>query len=87
MAPAGVCVECHSAVIDLTDIVQAAEKRGRDAVLAEVRAWAAGERMDAGVLADRYNNTREHLLEAAWTGVKRGLDVVLAKLAELEAQQ
>lgn len=66
--------------------IAAAEKRGRAAALAELRTWAAGERMDAGVLADRYNNTREQLLEAAWTGVKRGLDVVLVKINELELE-
>lgn len=35
----GRCAVCASAVIDITDIVQEAEKRGRDAAFGHIRAF------------------------------------------------
>lgn len=85
------CRTCDRYLVEDTSVaaseIAAAEKRGRDAMLTELRTWVTGERMDADMLTKKYNNAREQLLEVAWTGVKRGLDVVLAKLTEMEKPQ
>ena len=78
IADNGTCVDCGSAVVDLTSIMQAAEKRGAERTIAKIRAWAVTQRDMC--IARRENTGSDVEAWCRWRGAEMATVALIAYL-------
>lgn len=83
----GVCPACaSSAVIDLTDIIVAAEKRGADRAIAGVREWANIHLKLCNEMAVNARKRYDYLALERWEGSATTIRVLLESIGGEETQ-
>ena len=81
IADNGTCADCGSAVVDLTSIMQAAEKRGAERTIAKFRAWATKQMDMCKIMQDSEQSKESESLFAYWCGAEMAMDVLISYLA------